>query len=233
MQTNHLIVEFICDSTNINFALSRCDNCECINFLCLPFPALPGSTIHAFSVSFFWELSVSPGADKQLWLELHCRSASAQPCALLPWFFWKDPHICLLYDDSGLAWAPGWTISKTISHLRILIPQKCCFPWKQAGFSAPFTETRQMGRLPFHLLQASWHSAGSGAACLSHWTSWLSWLSSCPASHLAACSNCLPSWLAFHLGSQIPVQKFLKHVPCGFKTIKFSEIKLGNKAKFS
>lgn len=59
MQKNHPIVEFICDFTNNNLALSRCDDCECINSLGLPFPALPGRTIHAFSVSFFWELCVS------------------------------------------------------------------------------------------------------------------------------------------------------------------------------
>lgn len=94
-------------------------------------------------------------------------------------------------------------------------------------------ETRQTERLPLHLLQASWHNSGWGAACPSHWTWWLSWLSSCPASHLADCSNSLASWSAFHLGSQIPAQKFLKCALCSLKTIEFSEIKLGNKAKFS
>lgn len=184
-------MELIIDFKNINFPLSRCD-CECINFLYLPFPALPGRTIHAFSVVFFWELWVSPGADNEFWLQPHCSCASAQPCALLPCSFWKDPQICLLCDDSGLAWATGWTISKTISHLRILVPQKCSFPWKQAGFSASFMEARQTGRLPFHLLQASWHSVGWGAACPSLWTSWLSWLSCFPPGSLLQ----LPAFLA-------------------------------------
>lgn len=92
-------MEFICDFTNINFPPCRSNDCECINFLYLPFPALPGS-IHAFPVSVFWELCVR--THNQSRLELPCSCAAAQPCALLLQSFQQEPQICLLYDHSGL-----------------------------------------------------------------------------------------------------------------------------------
>lgn len=60
---------------------------------------------------------------------------------------------------------------------------------------------------------------GKWAACPSHWTSWLSGLSTYPASHLADYSNCLASWLASHLDSQLSVQNLLKHALCSLKII--------------
>lgn len=77
-------------------------------------------------------------------------------------------------------------------------------------------------------------TVGKWAACPSHWTSWSSGLPNYPASHLADCSKCLASWLASHLGSQLPVQKFLRHALRGLKTIiRFCAIKLRGKEKFS
>lgn len=185
MQTNHPITEFICDFTNINFPPCRSNDCECINFLYLPFPALPGS-IHAFPVSVFWELCVR--THNQSWLELPCSCAAAQPCALLLQSFQQDPQICLLYDHSGLL---AEQFLKQFPTWGFWFRKNAVFLGNKLFFSASFMETRQRGRLPLHLLQASWHSGGWGAACPSHCTSWLS---SCPAPHLPDCP--VPAFMA-------------------------------------
>lgn len=65
------------------------------SFICPFQPYLEGLPMH-YKSFFFWELCVSPRADKHFWPELHYGAASAQPCALLLPSFWKQPRICLL-----------------------------------------------------------------------------------------------------------------------------------------
>lgn len=188
MQTNHPITEFICDFTNINFPPCRSNDCECINFLYLPFPALPGS-IHAFPVSVFWELCVR--THNQSWLELPCSCAAAQPCALLLQSFQQDPQICLLYDHSGLL---AEQFLKQFPTWGFWFRKNAVFLGNKLFFSASFMETRQRGRLPLHLLQASWHSSG-WRGCLPISLHFMAVQLPCsPPARLP--SACLPGWLS-------------------------------------
>lgn len=142
-------------------------------------------------------------------------------CSLTLSFSWLSKHLVEQFPQQFPIWG-FWFHKNNVFLGNKLVPLQF---WRQLG--------RQRGFPPTPCMPAG-ITVGKWAACPPRWTSRSSGLPNYPASHLADCSNCLASWLASHLGSQLPVQKFLQHALCGLKMIiRFCARKLHGKEKFS